>query len=113
MAKAQPDYHERRRYVRKLVNARVKLKHGTIGELVARTRDVSDSGVFVDIHPVPRLPVGAHVKMHMLDSSMPDIAFNMKVARTTADGLGLMFIDYEVGGERYSMTELRKQHKKK
>lgn len=113
MGKVAHNADERRSFLRKLVSARVKLLHGSIGELVAHTRDVSDSGVFVEIHPVPNLPTGAHVKMQMLDSFMPQITFNMKVARTTVDGVGLMFVDYEVAGERFSMAVLRKQFKKK
>lgn len=112
MAKAQSKFYERRGFVRRMVNARVKLVHGSIGELRAKTRDISDSGVFVVIKPVPKLPVGAHIKMHMLDSRQPDIAFNMKVVRTTSDGVGMMFIDYEIGGQRYPMDVLRKQQNK-
>ena len=112
MARIQAEFRERRRFQRHLVNARVMLVHGSIGELAGRTRDISDSGVFVEITPVPRLPHGAHIKMHMLDSSMPVIAFNMKVTRTTPEGLGLLFIDYEVEGQRFSMDTLRKQFAK-
>lgn len=112
MAKAQSKFHERRNYIRRPVNARIKLVHGSIGELMAKTRDISDSGVFAVIQPVPKLPVGSHIKMHMLDSKQPDIAFNMKVVRTTADGVGMMFIDYEIAGQRFPMDALRKQLKK-
>ena len=112
MAKAQSKSNERRIFARRLVNARVKLAHGSIGEIRAKTRDISDSGVFVAVKPVPKLPVGSHVKMHMLDSKHPDIAFNMKVIRSTAEGVGLMFIDYEVAGQRFPMDDLRKQLKK-
>jgi hypothetical protein len=112
MAKAQSKVHERRLFGRRMVNARVKLVHGSIGEVRAKTRDISDSGVFVVVKPVPKLPIGSHIKMHMLDSKQPNIAFNMKVVRTTADGVGMMFIDYEVAGERFPMDVLRKQLKK-
>ena len=112
MAKVQPKLSERRIFTRRLVNARVKLTHGSIGELRGKTRDISDSGVFVAMKPVPKLPVGSHVKMHMLDSKQPNIAFNMKVVRSTADGIGLTFIDYEIEGERFSMDVLRKQLRK-
>lgn len=107
MAKTQKKDYERRRGARIPVNARVMLVNGTIGEIVARTRDISDTGVFIVIQPVPRLPVGAHIKMHMLDSAMPNIAFNMKVSRVMADGLGLMFIDFEKDGNRYSIDALK------
>jgi hypothetical protein len=107
MAKSQKEDYERRGGARIPVNARVMLVNGTIGEIMARTRDISDHGVFIEIHPVPRLPVGAHIKMHMLDSAMPNIAFNMKVARVIKEGIGLMFIDFEKDGNRYSMDALK------
>ena len=110
---AQQDFIERRMFARRLVNARVQLAHTTIGVVVGRTRDISDTGVFVEAFPVPKLPIGAHVKMHMLDSAQPNIAFNMKVIRVEDDGLGLMFIDYEIDGERYTLDALRSTVSKK
>jgi len=100
---------ERRIFTRRLVNSRAKLQHGTIGSILARTRDISDSGVFVECYPIPKLPVGAHIKMQLLDSSNPNIAFNMKVVRTDSIGVAMLFIDYELNGERYGMEVLRKQ----
>jgi hypothetical protein len=108
----QRDFIERRLFVRHVVNARVRLTHSAIGEVMARTRDISDSGMFVEAFPVPKLPIGSHIKMNLLDSPRPEIAFNMKVARITKDGLGLKFIDYEIDGERYSIDKLRQQFKK-
>ena len=110
---AQRDFIERRIFTRRVVNARVKLAHSTIGEVTARTRDISDSGVFVEAFPVPKLPIGSHVKMNLLDSSQPNIAFNMKVSRVESDGLGLMFIDYEFNGERHTIDSLRNQFRNK
>ena len=107
MAKTQKKAHERRNGVRFQVRARVMLVNGNIGEVIARTRDISDSGVFVEIQPVPRLPMGAHITMHMLDSAMPNIAFNMKVMRVVNDGIGLMFIDFEKDGNRYKIDSLK------
>lgn len=107
----QPEtsYMERRIFYRRLVGSRVKLVHGTIGEIMAKTRDISDSGVYVQCYPVPKLPVGAHIKMHMLDSSNPRIAFNMKVIRSGRDGVAMVFIDYELDGQRYTIDILRKE----
>ena len=113
MAISQPDMIERRIFYRHLVNARVQLAHGAIGRITARSRDISDTGVFVEVFPVPKLPNGSHVKMHMLDSTQPAIAFNMKVIRTASDGIGLMFIDYELDGQRFSIDTLREHFKKK
>ena len=110
---AQQGFIERRIFTRRLVNARVKLTHSTIGEVIARTRDISDSGVFVEAFPIPKLPLGSHVKMNLLDSAQPNIAFNMKVSRVEPDGLGLMFIDYELNGERHTIDSLRDQFRDK
>ena len=110
---AQQDFIERRVFTRHLVNSHVKLMHTTIGEIYALTRDISDTGVFVEVNPLPKLPIGSHIKMHMLDSAAPQIAFNMKVVRTTAEGLGMMFIDYELNGVRYTLDALRGQVPKK
>lgn len=108
----QREFIERRVFVRHAVNARVKLTHSVIGEIITRTRDISDSGVFVETNPVPNLPTGSHIKMNLLDSPQPGIAFNMKVARVTSEGLGLKFIDYEIDGERYPIEMLRQQFQK-
>ena len=113
MAISQANMIERRIFNRHFVNARVQLMHGAIGKIRARTRDISDSGAYVEVYPVPKLPTGSHVKMYMLDSSLPAIAFNMKVIRSTADGIGLMFIDFELDGQRFSMDALREHLKKK
>lgn len=112
MAISQPDMIERRLLNRYFVNARVQLVHGAIGKVTARTRDISDSGVFLEVYPVPKLPNGSNVKMHMLDSSLPAIAFNMKVIRVGPDGIGLMFIDYELDGQRFSIETLREHFKR-
>ena len=113
MAISQANMIERRIFNRHFVNAGVQLMHGAIGKIKARTRDISDSGVFVEIYPVPKLPAGSHVKMYMLDSSLPMIAFNMKVIRSTTNGIGLKFIDFEVDGQRFTMDALREHLQKK
>jgi len=112
MAKSLSKLREKRSFARRMVNARVMLVNGSIGEVRATTRDISDNGVFVVVQPVPKLPVGAHIKMHMMDSLQPDIAFNMKVIRSTAEGIGMMFIDYEVAGQRFPMDALLNKLKK-
>ena len=79
---------EKREGARIAVRARVCLSHSTFGEINTYTRDISDSGEFVELTDKLRLPVGAHVKMRMLDSALPEIIFNIKVERTTDEGIG-------------------------
>ena len=64
---------EKRVAVRIAVKARVCLSHSTFGVIHSHTRDISDSGVFVEVTDKLRLPVGAHVKLQMLDSARPEI----------------------------------------
>ncbi len=98
---------EKRSSVRKPVRARVRITHSTFGVIRAWTRNISDRGVYVELREQPHLPIGAHIKLQMLDSAMPEIAFNMKVERTDDEGISLSFVDYEIHGERHSMESLR------
>lgn len=107
-----PGARERRRYVRIPVRARVCLSHSTFGVINSYCRDISDTGVFVELKDKPQLPVGSHIKMQMLDSAMPEIVFNVKMERSDEDGIGLSFVDYELDGQRYPMDALRKKAKK-
>jgi hypothetical protein len=98
---------EKRAAVRIAVKARVCLSHSTFGVIHSHTRDISDSGVFVELTNKPHLPVGAHLKLQMLDSALPEIVFNMKVERTNDEGIALSFVDYELDGRRHAMASLK------
>jgi len=99
---------EKRKSVRVALEARVRISHSTFGVINTVTRDVSDTGVYLKLEKKPSLPIGAHIKMHMLDSADPEIAFNMKVVRTDARGISLTFVDYELDGQRYPMEALKR-----
>ena len=103
---------ERRYYKRKLVDARVKLYHPNFDAVEGTTRDISDGGVFVMTDTTLPLGEGEYLKMILPQSRSPDIVFNMQVIRIESDGIGLMFLDYEAGGRRGSMQELRSSMKK-
>jgi len=103
---------ERRYYKRKLVDARVKLYHPNFDAVEGTTRDISDGGVFVMTDTTLPLGEGEYLKMILPQSRSPDIVFNMQVIRIESDGIGLMFLDYESGGRRGSMQELRSSMKK-
>jgi len=101
-----PGTQEKRRAHRKTVVARVRIGHSTFGVIEAFTRNISDNGVYVNLHHQPHLPIGAHIKLHMLDSALPEIEFNMRVVRTDEVGVSLAFVDYEIRGKRYPITTL-------
>ena len=97
---------EKRKYKRKLVNANIKLFHSSFGEIESTARDISNGGIFVIVHPENELPAGSELKMQLLDSSDPDVVFNMQVVRHDKAGMGLMFINFEANGELYDMKNL-------
>ncbi len=99
---------ERRKYRRKVVNARVRVFHSKFGSLDTRTRDISDGGVLIlACDELPGLLVNDEVQLIFLDSGRVDVVFNMDIVRHTDTGLGLKFINYEKDGEVYSINNLR------
>ena len=98
---------EWRKHIRNRIKASVKLSHSKIGDVYARSRDISDGGIFVEAEGLDHLPKGAHIEMQFLDSANPDITFNMKVVRIRPDGLGLCFVDYEIDGQRFKIKDLK------
>lgn len=98
---------DKRQMLRQMVNAPVKLSHSVFGEITAVTGDISNTGVFIRIENKPTLPKGAHIKLQFLSSVYPNVSFNTRVVRVTDEGLGLVFVDYEYGGDRFSMKNLK------
>lgn len=99
---------DKRKYKRKLVNARVKLIHASFGEIESTTRDISNGGVFVIVTPENELPPGSELQMQLLESSDPNVVFNMQVIRHDKAGMGLMFTGFEADGELYEMKQLNR-----
>ena len=97
----------KRQQLRQIVSAPVKLSHSVFGEIKAITGDISNTGVFVSINDKPTLPKGAHIKLQFLSSVYPNVSFNTRVVRVTDEGFGLVFVDYEYGGDRFSMKNLK------
>ena len=94
---------------RQTIEARVDISHSHFGTLHALTRDISDSGIFVLLNEIPHLPKGAHLRVKLPESANPEITFNMRVVRTTEEGVALTFVDYEQDGERHDMAKLLKK----
>lgn len=100
---------EKRRFPRNPVQARVRITHEQLGSLEGHSRDISDGGVFVMGAALPELSPGAPVSFQLLDSIIPEITFHARLARRTADGLGLVIQGYEWEGGRFTLDVLREQ----
>lgn len=85
--------HEQRRHLRTPLACRIKITHETIGELVVKTRDISDGGVFVILDPKDIPAVGTIVtgQVQGLMDEAPVLA--MEVVRIESEGVGLRFVD--------------------
>ena len=98
--------YERRHHPRIPVGARVSIRQGSLGVLLASTVDISDGGMQVRLERAVKIPEGSHLQVNMLNSANPNISFNMKVIRSTGDILGMQFIDYEFEGQRHKIDHL-------
>lgn len=101
--------HDRRSFPRVPIQARMRVSHSRLGTLEGYSVNVSDTGIFVHLNDVPKVPRGAHVGLQMLDSANPGIIFNTRVIHSSESGLGIAIVDYELDGMRYTLDELRRQ----
>lgn len=100
---------DRRNFPRIPVSARMRISHTRIGTFEGFSVNVSDNGLMLHARDVPRLPRGAHIGLQMLDSVNPGIVFNTRVIHCSEQGLGLVIVDYELNGMRFTLEELRRQ----
>jgi PilZ domain len=100
---------ERRNFPRAPVQARIRVSNNFIGVVDGYSRDISNNGLYLFLSPVPPVARGAYLGLNMLDSANPDILFNARVVRTTAQGVAVTLVDYELRGRRYTLEELHRQ----
>ena len=83
---------EKRRYIRTPFACRIKIIHDSIGELLVKTRDISDGGVFVVLEPEQIPPVGTVVagQVQGLMDNAP--VLQMEEVRVEPTGVGLRFL---------------------
>lgn len=83
----------KRKHVRTPVKLRVKLIHATSGELMLKTVDISDGGIFLETVGNPMPSIGEEVDVQVQGIGGGDApVVKMRVMRQTPDGVGLAFI---------------------
>lgn len=83
----------KRKYVRTPVKLRVKLIKGISDELILKTANISDGGIFLEMEGSPMPEVGDEVDVQVQGIGGGDAPIvKMKVMRQTPDGVGLAFI---------------------
>ncbi|WP_245929244.1 PilZ domain-containing protein [Agarilytica rhodophyticola] len=81
-----------RKHGRTLVTYAVKLANDSLGEVVAETRDVSETGIFVKCKDlVKKISIGDGFKAEALLGSGKAMPKHLTVVRLTDEGIGLAF----------------------
>jgi len=86
---------DKRQSVRTPFECRIKIQHETVGELIVKTRDISDGGVFVVLEPEQIPSIGSRV-IGQVQGMMEDApVLEMEVVRIEPTGVGLRFVDVD------------------
>lgn len=87
--------HEKRRHVRTPFVCRIKIIHDSVGELLVKTRDISDGGVFVVLEPEQIPPIGTHLSGQVQGLMDDAPVLEMEVVRVEPAGVGLKFVQQD------------------
>jgi len=74
------------------MKCRIRISHESFGDVLAQTRDLSESGVYVKHPDLVSLQLGAIVRGQVQDLPIPAPELMMEVMRVDAEGVGLRFI---------------------
>jgi len=81
---------EKRQHERTALSVDVRLSHESFGEIDAKTRDLSDGGVYVWTEGILLPPAGSVIQVQV--QGIPDAAIvPMKIMRKESEGAGLMY----------------------
>lgn len=83
---------DKRRNVRTSFACRIKIAHNSVGELLVKTRDISDGGVFVVLEPEQIPPVGTRLTGQVQGLMDDAPVLQLEVVRVEPAGVGLRFI---------------------
>ncbi|WP_116475847.1 PilZ domain-containing protein [Zobellella maritima] len=86
---------DRRRHPRRKTTCKIRLSNEHFGPINGNIRDLSESGVFVEVATTSDFSRGMLLEAEVLDSdwdqTLPPLT--MKVVRIETDGIGLEFAD--------------------
>lgn len=84
---------EKRVHLRTPITCQIKLWHDQLGEMLVKTRDISDGGVFVVLDPDQAPPLGSIVTGQVQGLMDDAPVLKMEVVRAEPEGVGLRFVD--------------------
>ena len=74
---------------------RMKVEHPLIGEMEVKTRNISNSGVFLNLPEPSVLPMGARLTGQMVGMMHDAPIVEMEVVRADQEGVGLKFVELD------------------
>ncbi|MDO3381052.1 PilZ domain-containing protein [Gilvimarinus algae] len=83
---------DKREHLRTPMTCRIKICHKELGEMMVKTRDISEGGVFVILDPELTPPVGDRVTGQIQGLMDEAPVVDMEVVRVEPEGVGLKFI---------------------
>jgi c-di-GMP-binding flagellar brake protein YcgR len=83
---------DKRRHVRTSFACRIKITHDSVGELLVKTRDISDGGVFVVLEPEQIPPIGTRLTGQVQGLMDDAPVLQLEVVRVEPAGVGLRFV---------------------
>ncbi len=83
---------DKRRHVRTTFACRIKIAHDSVGELLVKTRDISDGGVFVVLEPEQIPPIGTRLTGQVQGLMDDAPILQLEVVRVEPAGVGLRFL---------------------
>lgn len=83
---------DKRRHVRTTFACRIKIAHESVGELLVKTRDISDGGVFVVLEPEQIPPIGTRLTGQVQGLMDDAPILQLEVVRVEPAGVGLRFV---------------------
>lgn len=83
---------DKRRHVRTSFACRIKITHDSVGELLVKTRDISDGGVFVVLEPEQIPPIGTRLTGQVQGLMDDAPILQLEVVRVEPAGVGLRFV---------------------
>lgn len=83
---------EKRREQRHPMAVEIKVSHEAIGEVLVKTKNLSDSGLFIVTDPKKMPPIGTRVNCQIQRNGEEFPIVPMEIVRTTDGGLGLLMV---------------------
>jgi c-di-GMP-binding flagellar brake protein YcgR len=83
---------DKRRHVRTSFACRIKITHDSVGELLVKTRDISDGGVFVVLEPEQIPAIGTRLTGQVQGLMDDAPVLQLEVVRVEPAGVGLRFV---------------------